>query len=88
MAVPKKRTNKSKRDKRRMHIFLKAPNLVRCPKCGKLIPPHTVCPFCGYYKEIEVIDVFKGLTKRQKKKKEKELKPPKEVTLEELSKKR
>lgn len=71
-----------------MHIFLKAPGLVRCPKCGRLIPPHTVCPYCGYYKGEEIVDVFKGLTKRQRKKKEKELTPPKDLSLEELSKRK
>jgi len=88
MAVPKKRNTKSRRDRRRMHIFLKVPHFVKCPKCGRLILPHTVCPYCGYYKEMEVINVFKGLTKRQKKRKEKELKTKeKPLTLEELSKK-
>jgi predicted nucleic acid-binding Zn ribbon protein len=38
-----------------------------------MIPPHQVCPFCGYYKEEEVIDVFKGLTKKERKKKQKEI---------------
>lgn len=94
MAVPKKRHTKSRRNKRRMHIFLKAPNLIKCPKCGKPVLPHTVCSNCGYYKGMEVIDVLKKLTKKERKKKEKEMrerekeeKKKKPLSLEELSKK-
>ena len=57
-----------------MHIFAKAPVLTKCPKCGKLILPHLVCPNCGYYKGVEVIDVLKKLTKKERKNREKEMK--------------
>ena len=73
MAVPKKGKTKSKRNQRRSHIFIKLKNLVPCPKCGKLIPPHTVCPNCGYYKGKMVIDVMKKLNKKEKKRREKEI---------------
>lgn len=73
MAVPKQRHTKTRRNNRRMHIFLKKPTLVICPKCGKPKLPHIVCRSCGYYKGKEVIDVLKKLTKKEKKKKEKEL---------------
>jgi large subunit ribosomal protein L32 len=87
MAVPKKRTTKSRRDKRRQHIFLKKPNLSKCPKCGRFILPHTVCSFCGYYKGKEVIDVLAKMTKKEKKQREKEIKA-KESTKKEAKKKR
>jgi len=95
MAVPKQRHTKSRRNKRRAHIFVKAPTLTKCAKCGKLVLPHTVCLYCGYYKGNEVIDVLKKLTKKERKKKEKELaakekqgeKKEKALTMEELSKK-
>lgn len=74
MSVPKKRTTKSRRDKRRLHIFLEKPTLSKCPKCAKLTLPHTVCPFCGYYKGKEVIDVLGKLAKKERKKREKEIK--------------
>lgn len=94
MGVPKQRHTKSRRNKRRMHLFLKAPFLAKCPKCGKPVLPHTVCLNCGHYKGVEVIDVFKKLTKKERKKREKELKAKEEkesgekpLTWKELSKK-
>ena len=94
MGVPKQRHTKSRRNKRRLHIFVKAPVLTRCPKCGKPVLPHTICQNCGCYKGIEVIDVLKKLTKKEKKKREKEMKAKeteekkeKPLTFEELSKK-
>lgn len=56
MAVPKKRTSKSKRDMRRSSTEkLVAPNLARCSRCGESKLPHRVCPSCGYYKNREVV---------------------------------
>ncbi len=92
MAVPKQRKTKSRRDQRRMHIYLKHPALTVCPKCGKKMRPHTVCSNCGYYKKNQVIDVTKKLSKKEKKQKEKEIeekeeKKEKPLTMEGLSKK-
>jgi len=74
MAVPKQRHTKSRRNKRRAHIFLKAPVLTLCPKCGKPLIPHTVCRNCGYYKGKEIIDVLSKLEKKERKTREKEMK--------------
>jgi large subunit ribosomal protein L32 len=74
MAVPKQKHTKSRRNKRRMHLYLEEPSLSVCPKCKKPVLPHTVCQNCGYYKGAEVIDVMKKMTKREKKQKEKEMK--------------
>lgn len=49
MAVPKKKTSKSRRGMRRAHDFDKAVNVVTCSNCGKAIVPHNVCKFCGSY---------------------------------------
>lgn len=97
MAVPKQKHTKSRRNKRRLHIFLKAATLTKCPKCGQPILPHTICQSCGYYKGSEIIDVLKKLTKKERKKKEKEMKAKekaagkeaeeKPLTWEEMSKK-
>lgn len=78
MAVPKKRHSKSKVGRRRLHIFLEKPNLVKCSKCGRSTLPHTVCPYCGYYKEREVINVLEKLDKKERKKREKEMKAKKQ----------
>jgi large subunit ribosomal protein L32 len=74
MAVPKHKRPKSKQGKARMHIFLKEPTLTKCQKCGNFILPHTVCPFCGYYKGRQVIDVLSKLEEKERKKREKEMK--------------
>ncbi len=90
MAVPKQRKTKSRRNQRRMHIFLKKPVLVACSHCGKKIRPYIVCRYCGYYKKKEVIDVFAKLDKKEKKKREQEIADQKDApktTMEELSKK-
>ena len=94
MAVPKQHRSKSRQGQRRMHIYLKSPKLIRCPKCGKPVLPHILCENCGYYKGVEVIDVMKKLTKKERKKREKEMagkeeqeKTAKPLTMEEMSKK-
>lgn len=49
MAVPKKRTSKSKRDFRRKTHKAVAINTKKCKKCGKDTKPHQVCVSCGNY---------------------------------------
>ena len=73
MGVPKQRHTKSRRNKRRMHLYIKEQSLAKCPKCGQPVLPHTVCKGCGYYQGREMIDVMKKLTKKEKKQKEREL---------------
>jgi large subunit ribosomal protein L32 len=53
--VPKRRTGKTKRNMRRSHHALTAPNLTECPSCGEKVMPHHVCPKCGHYKDRLVI---------------------------------
>ena len=57
MPVPKRKTSKSKRDKRRTHKKIDAPNLTQCPQCGDSKLPHHACPTCGTYKGKTVIEV-------------------------------
>jgi len=73
MAVPKQRHTKSRRNKRRMHLYIKESSLAVCPKCGQPVLLHTVCQNCGYYQGREMIDIMKKLTKKERKQKEKEL---------------
>jgi large subunit ribosomal protein L32 len=51
VAVPKRRTSRSKRNMRRAnHDKVSAPTLVPCPKCGEPVVPHRACASCGFYK--------------------------------------
>ena len=63
-ALPKSKTSKGRRNRRRAHHALQVPNLVSCPQCYKPRLPHHVCPFCGNYKGLEVVEI-----KEKKKKK-------------------
>lgn len=74
MGVPRMHHTKSRRNKSRMHLYLEPAALTSCPKCGKEVRPHTVCYNCGYYKGVEVIDILKKLTKKERKQREKEMK--------------
>ena len=56
MAVPKHKTSKARRDKRRSHLALKSQSFSICPECGQSKIPHRVCK-CGYYKGVEYISV-------------------------------
>ena len=55
MAVPKKKTSKSRRDKRRANHRIEAPRVNTCPQCGRPKQPHRMCPNCKTYggREIE-----------------------------------
>ena len=55
MAVPKRKTSKARRDKRRANWKLSVPGMVACPQCGEFKAPHRVCKACGTYKGREVI---------------------------------
>ena len=59
MAVPFRRTSKTKKRMRRTHLKKDAPTLTTCPKCGAAIKPHRACTECGNYKGKEVIEVSK-----------------------------
>jgi large subunit ribosomal protein L32 len=49
MAVPKRRTSKTRKRKRRNHDKAPAIAVQACPRCGDPRRPHRVCPSCGYY---------------------------------------
>ncbi len=55
MAVPKRKSSKSKRGMRRSHHALKLKSTSTCPRCKSAKLPHRVCPHCGFYKKTEVI---------------------------------
>ncbi|PLX90736.1 MAG: 50S ribosomal protein L32 [Desulfuromonas sp.] len=55
MAVPKKKTSKSKKNMRRAHDAISAPSTSTCPQCQEPKLPHRACANCGTYKGKEVI---------------------------------
>lgn len=58
MAVPKRKTSKARRDKRRNNLWkLTAPALVRCSDCGAYKRPHRICPSCGKYNGRQVVEI-------------------------------
>jgi len=57
MAVPKGKTSKSRRDKRRTHYKAKVPAVGTCPNCGESIRPHHVCEKCGFYSGRKIVEV-------------------------------
>jgi large subunit ribosomal protein L32 len=59
MAVPKRRTSKSRKRLRRGHHSGAGMATQACPRCSSPRLPHRVCGSCGYYagkKRIEVED--------------------------------
>jgi large subunit ribosomal protein L32 len=57
MAVPKKRTSKQRKRKRRTHHGDQVPAHQACPRCGDFRRPHRVCPTCGHYGDEAVVQV-------------------------------
>ncbi|HKA55360.1 MAG TPA: 50S ribosomal protein L32 [Candidatus Binatia bacterium] len=57
MGLPKRKTSKSKRNQRRSHDALAAPQWLSCPQCGEPVVPHRICAACGYYRGRQVITV-------------------------------
>ncbi len=56
MNVPKRRTSKSKKNKRRSHQALSRPGHSVCPQCGEPKAPHRVCGGCGSYRGRQVFE--------------------------------
>ena len=58
MAVPKRKTSKSRKKKRQSaNMRMSAPNTGVCPQCHEPKLPHRVCSSCGHYNKKEVLDV-------------------------------
>jgi len=55
MAVPKRKTSKARKRKRRANDALPSVQLAVCPRCNHRHIPHTVCSNCGYYRGKQVI---------------------------------
>ncbi len=55
--LPKRKLSKGARNRRRSHLALKPTSLTVCPSCKSAMRPYHVCPTCGKYRGIEVIDM-------------------------------
>lgn len=57
MAVPFRRTSKTRKRMRRSHLSLAVTGMTKCSHCGQVITAHRVCPHCGYYGNKQVVEV-------------------------------
>ncbi len=55
MAVPKRKTSKARKRKRRAHLALSTPSTSVCDRCGAQKVPHAVCEGCGHYRGRDVL---------------------------------
>lgn len=69
MSTPKQRHTRARRDRARVFLKLKKKDLIECSHCEAMIPSHVVCPKCGFYKNKEVVDTLKKISKKSKSKK-------------------
>ncbi|RMD52531.1 MAG: 50S ribosomal protein L32 [Candidatus Thermofonsia bacterium] len=56
-ALPKRRTSKARRDRRRSHHALTTFHLVPCPNCGAMKRSHHVCLECGEYRGRKILPI-------------------------------
>ena len=57
MAVPKRRTSRSKKGTRRSHHHVTPVQIQYCKRCNEPVLPHRVCPNCGHYQGRDAIVV-------------------------------
>ena len=57
MAVPKRKTSKSRKRLRRGHHKAASVATQPCPRCTSSKLSHRVCPTCGYYRGKKMIEV-------------------------------
>jgi large subunit ribosomal protein L32 len=57
MGVPKRKTSKARRDKRRANHSVATPALATCSQCNEVRLAHRACPNCGYYKGRLVLEL-------------------------------
>ncbi|MCY4630279.1 MAG: 50S ribosomal protein L32 [bacterium] len=58
MAVPKKKTSKSRSRSRRAASWrLRSPSRSSCSRCGAAKLPHRVCGQCGWYRDRQAVEL-------------------------------
>jgi len=55
MPVPKRKTSRSRRDKRSAHKGIALSHPISCLTCQAPVASHTVCQVCGYYKGVKIL---------------------------------
>ncbi|KKP35543.1 MAG: 50S ribosomal protein L32 [candidate division TM6 bacterium GW2011_GWF2_32_72] len=55
MPVPKRKTSKSRRDKRHANKGIDVKNVPTCSHCGDAVQQHAACSACGYYRGKKVM---------------------------------
>lgn len=55
MPVPKRKTSKSRRDKRQSCKFIRPKAFTACSNCSECLNPHQACLRCGFYKGRKII---------------------------------
>jgi large subunit ribosomal protein L32 len=63
--LPKRKTAKARKGKRRSHLARVEPSLVDCPQCHNPKLPHQVCKVCGSYAGKEVITIKSPKAKKK-----------------------
>ena len=54
--VPKRRTSRARKNKRRSHDALALPARAPCPQCREPRRPHRICENCGHYAGRTVLE--------------------------------
>jgi len=57
MAVPKRRTSKARKHKRRTHFKATMPTWSTCSNCHEPSLPHNICEKCGHYNGKKVVEI-------------------------------
>jgi len=55
MALPTQKRSTSRQKRRTSLRKVSSKTLSICPQCKKEILPHHVCPYCGFYKNRQII---------------------------------
>ena len=68
MAVPKRKTSKSRRDQRSASKFIRPQIFSECSHCSAPLLPHIVCEGCGFYRGRKIIKtkLDRSLARREK----------------------
>ena len=66
MPLPKRQHSRQRGRKRRTHWKLSISGMGVCPQCKKSILSHRVCPYCGFYKGVQVVEIKVKAEKKKK----------------------